>query len=86
MKDVSFRISPLTPEDANDMLNEVRFSELILKGFRGQKPASKESIINTILAVSRLMEADPKIKEIDLNPVFATSQDAIAADVRIILE
>lgn len=86
LKDVSFRISPLTSEDAEDMLKEVRFSDLILKGFRGQKPANKESIVNTILAVSRLMESDPKIKEIDLNPVFATSQDAFAADVRIILE
>lgn len=86
LKDVSFRVSPITKEDAEDMLTEVRFSELILKGFRGQKPANKEAIVDTILAVSRLMEADPKIREIDLNPVFATSQDAIAADVRIILE
>jgi acetyl-CoA synthetase (ADP-forming) len=86
LKDVSFRVSPVTREDAEDMLMEVRFSELILKGFRGQKPANKEAIVDTILAVSRLMEADPKIREIDLNPVFATSQDAIAADVRIILE
>jgi acetyl-CoA synthetase (ADP-forming) len=86
LKDVSFRVSPLTTEDAEDMLNEVKFSELILKGFRGQKPANKESIVNTILAVSRMIEADPKIKEVDLNPVFATSQDTIVADVRIILE
>jgi acetyl-CoA synthetase (ADP-forming) len=86
LKDVSFRVSPVTREDAEDMLMEVRFSELILKGFRGQKPANKEAIVDTILAVSRLMEADPKVREIDLNPVFATSQDAIAADVRIILE
>jgi acetyl-CoA synthetase (ADP-forming) len=86
LKDVSFRVSPITKEDAEDMLMEVRFSELILKGFRGQKPANKEAIVDTILTVSRLMEADPKIREIDLNPVFATSQDAIAADVRIILE
>jgi len=86
LKDVSFRVSPVTREDAEDMLMEVRFSELILKGFRGQKPANKEAIVDTILAVSRLMEADSKIREIDLNPVFATSQDAIAADVRIILE
>jgi len=64
LKDVSFRISPLTSEDAEDMLKEVKFSDLILKGFRGQKPANKESIVNTILAVSRLMESDPKIKEI----------------------
>jgi len=86
LKDVSFRVSPLSKEDAEDMLMEVRFSDLILKGFRGQKPANKEAIINTILAVSRIMEADSKIKEIDLNPVFATSVDAIVADVRIILE
>lgn len=86
LKDVSFRVPPLTPEDAQDMLNEVRFSELILKGFRGQKPANRESIVNTILAVSRIMESDPKIREIDLNPVFATSENAIAVDVRIILE
>jgi len=86
LKDVSFRVSPVIREDAEDMLMEVRFSELILKGFRGQKPANKEAIVDTILAVSRLMEADPKVREIDLNPVFATSQDAIAADVRIILE
>lgn len=86
LKDVSFRVSPITKEDAEDMLMEVRFSELILKGFRGQKPANKEAIVDTILTVSRLMEADPKIREIDLNPVFATSQYAIAADVRIILE
>lgn len=86
LKDVSFRVSPITYEDAEDMLTEVKFSDLILKGFRGQKPANRESIVNTILAVSKIMEADPKIKEIDLNPVFATSQDAIAADARIILE
>lgn len=86
LKDVSFRVSPLTSQDAEDMLSEVRFSELILKGFRGQKPANKESIVNTILTVSRMMEADSKIKEIDLNPVFATSTDAIAVDARIILE
>ncbi len=68
------------------MLREVRFSELILKGFRGQKPANKEAIVNTILMVSRIMEKNPKIREIDINPLFATSKDAIAADIRIILE
>lgn len=86
LKDVSFRISPLNRNDAEEMLMEVRFSDLILKGFRGQKPANKEAIINTILSVSSIMERDPKIKEIDLNPVFATHEDAFAADVRIILE
>ena len=84
LKDVSFRIVPLTKADAEEMLNEVKFSELLLSGFRGQKPASKEAIIDTILAVSKIMEKYPKIKELD--PLFATPTKAIAADVRIILE
>ena len=47
---------------------------------------NKEAIINTILAVSRVMERNPKIREIDINPLFATSKNALAADIRIILE
>lgn len=86
MKDVSFRIAPLSKTDAEEMLNEVKFSELILKGFRGQRPADANSIIEVILAVSRIMESNPEIKELDINPLFASHDKAIAADVRIILE
>ena len=86
MKDVSFRVSPISKEDAESMVMEVRFSKLLLGGFRGQKPASKEAIVNTILTVSRLMEANLKISEIDINPLFATNNETIAADVRIILD
>ena len=86
LRDVSFRVPPLSRDDVEGMLREVRFSELILKGFRGQKPANKEAIVNTILTISRVMEKNPKIKEIDINPLFATSKNAIAADIRIILE
>jgi acyl-CoA synthetase (NDP forming) len=86
MKDVSFRVSPLNREDADQMLKEVRFSDLILKGFRGQGPADANSIIDTILSVSKIMENNPNIKELDINPLFATPTKAIAADIRIILE
>jgi acetate---CoA ligase (ADP-forming) subunit beta len=86
LRDVSFRVSPITKEDAENMVMEVRFADLLLKGFRGQKPANKDAIVDAIMAVSRLLEANPSIKEIDLNPVFATSADAIASDVRIILD
>jgi acyl-CoA synthetase (NDP forming) len=86
LKDVSFRIVPISKSDAREMLTEVKFSDLILKGFRGQKPADADSIVNTILAVSKIMEKYPNIKEIDINPLFATSTNAIATDVRIILE
>jgi len=86
LKDVSFRITPLSREDAEEMLKEVKFSDLILKGFRGQKPADANSIIDVILSVSKIMESNPQIKEIDINPLFATPTKAIAADIRIILE
>jgi acyl-CoA synthetase (NDP forming) len=86
IKDVSFRILPLSREDAEAMLKEVKFSDLILKGFRGQKPADANSIIDTIISVSKIMENNSDIKELDINPLFATPTKAIAADVRIILE
>ncbi|MFH0929124.1 MAG: acetate--CoA ligase family protein [Candidatus Aenigmatarchaeota archaeon] len=86
LKDVSFRIVPLGREDAEDMLNEVKFSDLILKGFRDKKPANQKAIVDSIISVSKIMEKYPNIKEIDINPLFATPTKTIAADVRIILE
>jgi len=86
LKDVSFRVCPLNRTDAEEMLKEVKFSDLILKGFRGQKPADSNSIIDVLLTVSRIMEKNPNIKELDINPLFATPTKAIAADVRIIIE
>jgi acyl-CoA synthetase (NDP forming) len=86
LKDVSFRICPVARQDAEEMLKEVKFSDLILKGFRGQKPADANSIIDTILSVSKIMENNPNIKELDINPLFATSTVSLAADVRIILD
>jgi len=86
LKDVSFRVCPVSRNDAEGMLKEVKFSDLILKGFRGQKPADANSIIEVILSVSKIMENNPQIKELDINPLFATSTRALAADVRIILE
>jgi len=86
MKDVSFRISPLSRGDAEQMIREVKFSDLITKGFRGQKPADINSIVEVILSVSKMMESNPKIKELDINPLFATPTKAVAIDVRIILD
>jgi len=86
LKDVSFRVTPLSKFDAEQMLNEVKFSEIILTGFRGKKPADKNSIIDTLLTVSRIMEKNNKIKELDINPLFVTSKKSFVTDVRIILK
>ena len=73
LKDVSFRIAPLSKVDAEEMIKEVKFSELLMNGFRGQKPANIAAIKDVLLSVSKIMEKYSEIKELDINPLFATS-------------
>lgn len=85
LKDVSFRIAPITRNDALGMLNEIKSSK-ILDGYRGQPPVDKEAIADIIVKTARLMEENPEIESIDLNPVMAYPKGAIAVDARIILK
>src|SRR3954466_5544267 len=84
LKDVTFRLAPATSEDAGSMLDGIQAAE-ILKGVRGAKPVSREALQDTITRVSQLVSDFPEISEMDLNPVFASDEGAIAADVRIVL-
>ncbi|ADV64451.1 acetate--CoA ligase family protein [Desulfurococcus mucosus] len=85
LKDVSFRVSPVSKEDALTMLKEIK-SASILEGYRGQPPVDKDAIAEMIVKTARLMEDNPEIESIDLNPVMAYSKGAIAVDARIILK
>lgn len=85
LKDVSFRIVPLTKRDAREMIREIK-GYPILEGYRGQKPANIEALEDMIVKVSEFVERNPQIKELDLNPVFAYPDRAVAVDARIILE
>lgn len=84
LKDVTFRLAPATREDAASMLDGIQAAE-ILKGVRGAKPVNREALENTVVRVSQLVSDFPEISEMDLNPVFASEEGAIAADVRIVL-
>ncbi|WP_332826788.1 acetate--CoA ligase family protein [Ramlibacter sp.] len=84
LKDVTFRLAPATREDAGSMLDGIQAAE-ILKGVRGAKPANREALQDTIVRVSQLVSDFPEISEMDLNPVFASPEGAIAADVRIVV-
>jgi acyl-CoA synthetase (NDP forming) len=84
LKDVTFRLAPATQEDAASMLDGIQAAE-ILKGVRGAKPVKREALQDTIVRVSQLVSDFPEISEMDLNPVFASDEGAIAADVRIVL-
>src|SRR5689334_5762776 len=84
LKDVTFRLAPATGEDALSMLDGIAAAE-VLKGVRGSEPVNREALAGTIVRVSQLVHDFPEISELDLNPVFASSTGAIAADVRILV-
>ena len=85
LKDVSFRITPLTRFDAAEMIREIKGYPL-LTGYRGQEPVDTDKLEDFILKVSDFAEKNPLVKELDLNPVFAYSDGAVAVDARVILE
>ena len=85
LKDVSFRIVPMTKRDAAEMITEIKGFP-ILKGYRGQDPADVPFLEDLIVKVSDFVDKNPEIKELDLNPVFAYKSGALAVDARIILE
>ena len=85
LKDVSFRVVPLNRWDTHEMVREIKGYPL-LEGYRGQEPADFSYLEELLLKVSRLVEATPEIKELDINPIFAYSDGAVAVDARVILE
>lgn len=85
LKDVSFRIVPLTPRDAHEMIREIKGYPL-LEGYRGQPPVDILNLEKLILKVSNFVEQHPEVKELDLNPIFAYGDGAVAVDARVILE
>ena len=85
LKDVTFRIAPITEQEAKEMITEVKAYPL-LQGYRGQPPADVDAIVKILLATSKLIMDHPQIKELDLNPVIVYEKGAKTVDARIILE
>ena len=85
LKDVTFRLAPTPREEALAMINGIGAAE-ILRGVRGAAGADHEALASLICSVSQLVDEFPEISEVDLNPVFAGTDGAIAADVRIIVD
>jgi acetyl coenzyme A synthetase (ADP forming)-like protein len=84
LKDVTFRLAPATTQDAESMLDGIQAAEM-LRGVRGGDAVNREALTSTIVRVSQLVSDFPEIAEMDLNPVFASKDSAIAADVRIVV-
>jgi acetyl-CoA synthetase (ADP-forming) len=85
LKDVTFRVAPITEDEASEMITEVKAYPL-LKGYRNTPPADLKAITQILLNTSRLVMDHQEIKELDLNPIMVYEKGAKTVDARIILE
>jgi acetate---CoA ligase (ADP-forming) len=83
LEDVALRLAPVDPEDARAMLGELRGAK-ILTGYRGHPGVDLDGIAEIVVAVSRLALDRPEIVELDLNPVIAGPDRALAVDARVL--
>ena len=84
LKDVSFRLVPLAEKDADQMINEIK-GRPVLEGVRGQPASDIKALKAAILKVSEFVQKHPEVRELDLNPVFAYPDGALAVDARIVI-
>jgi len=85
LKDITFRLAPATNDQALSMLESIDAAE-VLNGVRGADPVDKAALAQIITNVSNLISEFPEIQEMDLNPVFATKDNAIAVDALITVD
>ena len=85
VQDVAFRLAPASRDEAVGMLDDIAGAE-VLRGVRGAAGVNRDALGALIVKVSQLVHDFPEISEMDLNPVFASSTDAMAVDVRILVD
>jgi acyl-CoA synthetase (NDP forming) len=85
LKDVAFRIAPITAQDANEMIASLK-AYPVFNGYRNLPKADIDAIVEVLLNVSKLVMDNPEIKELDLNPIMVYANGAKTLDARIILE
>ncbi|MHC1624858.1 MAG: acetate--CoA ligase family protein [Methermicoccaceae archaeon] len=81
LKDVSFRVPPLTPMESRSMVTEIKTYPLIA-GVRGEERYDVDAIVDVLLRLSQLLEDHPEIVEFDINPLMVLKKGAVAVDFR----
>lgn len=84
LRDVVFRLAPVTPLEAEDMLEGIR-GRSILAGPRGAPPADRPALVEVLVRIGQLAADYPEIAAVDLNPVLALSAGCLAVDARVAL-
>jgi len=83
LKDVQFRHCPITEDDAEDMINQLKLKQL-LTGFRNEKPVNLKLLKQLLVKASKIPLKYSNIEELDINPLIINSKDAKVADARIV--
>jgi acetate---CoA ligase (ADP-forming) len=86
LRDVAFRKAPVSPAEARTMLDELKGAR-VLDGVRGAPPVDREAVAELVAAASRLgAAAGPRLRELELNPVLAGPDGAVAVDWLLMLD
>ena len=83
LKDVSFRLAPVTKKEAKEMIKEIKGYK-ILKGYRGQEQANLPKLEEILLSLSDLITKESKVKEVDFNPAIVNNKKAVIVDAKIL--
>lgn len=84
-KDVTFRVLPITKEDAVSMMEDLKGKQ-ILKGFRGAPPVGMDALANALVSIGNLgTDMAPYYESIDFNPVIFYEKDYVVVDAKILL-
>ena len=85
-KDVSLRMAPIKPRDADNMLGELTAKKL-LTGYRGSEPINLAALKKTLVNFSKLMmDLEGLVESVDLNPVMCNAKSCLVVDARIMLK
>ena len=84
LKDVSFRLAPVTKEECLAMMEEIKAYPL-LAGYRGAEPADLDAIADVIIKIGNIMAEAVDIKEMEINPLIVYPEGAMAVDARVVL-
>jgi acyl-CoA synthetase (NDP forming) len=84
LRDVSFRLTPVSDVDAQEMIAQLRSARL-LDGYRGAPPGDREALVSILQRIGALVDLIPELREVDLNPVkvLAPGKGAVVVDARI---
>ena len=84
VKDISFRVCPIGSEDFDSMLNDLKMKEII-SGTRGKKN-DVEELKRLVIEISKIPDKNPKILELDINPLMINEKGCKIVDARIVFE